>query len=123
MEWGGRISETVSITLNIENNIKNCFNKIEGWAFWKNKDSKNSKIYLRFKFKRNSRLREIVVPLNAIERPDVAKAFENEAYRYSGFYSYMPARVIKNKEYIETAELIICNSDMWGSTIILENND
>lgn len=110
-------SET--IVFNIENKMSASFNKIKGWAFLKEKDSKESDIYVCFYFKQK-KLGERILPLNTNVREDVENVFNDKRYLYCGFESYMPRFVIENKSNIIKVELIIKNNNLWGRTVIFD---
>ena len=98
----------------IENKIDNCFNKIQGWAFLKNKLASESQIYIRVGFKKNKAL---VIPLRSIPREDVADFFGDKRYLLCGFCQYMPAAIIQKWNIIEWLEILICNQGIWKSKI------
>ena len=114
------ISKEENIVFHIENNIENCFNKIQGWAFWMGRDSCNSQIYIRCMFHKHRNIKEIVVPLVSLKSYDVVNAFNEESYRYCRFCSYMPSVIINSQTYIKSVELLINNKTAWGKVIIFE---
>lgn len=106
------------IIVNVENDIGRFFNKIKGWAIWKEKESVKSKLYICCLFQHERKKTCYVVPLISHARTDVAEYFNNQKYVFSGFEQYMPATIINNWEYIEKVELIIENHFMQGKKIL-----
>lgn len=108
-----RYKTNCDMIFNIENDISCCMNKIQGWAFLQNVDSKESMIYIRFTEKYKI-VKEMVLPLKITERTDVAEAYKEEKYKYCGFFTYMPAEVILNHKKYENIELIVQNGNKCG---------
>lgn len=117
------VKMTDDIIVNIENDIKACFHKIKGWAFWKNKDAKNSELYVYCLFQKDGEEKNWVVPLVTRERSDVAEYFQNKKYELCGFESYMPAAIVNNWQYIKKVELIIKNHFMCGRRILFDRSE
>lgn len=111
------------ILVNVENDITKCFNKIEGWIFWKEKDSRNSELYVYCRGKIRGKAKNWVIPIKLKERLDVAEYFQDNKYIQSGFDAYMPAEIIANWSRISSVELIIKNDIEVGKTSIVNKDE
>ncbi|MBQ7943977.1 MAG: hypothetical protein IJ326_07955 [Lachnospiraceae bacterium] len=116
------IEEMDDIIVNLENNIEVFFNKIQGWAIWKGKNSQDSEVYIRCLFRGAKKEMNWVIPLTKIERDDVVSYLKGDAYKLSGFNSYMPALVINNWKNIVRVELIIKNNSECGKKILIRRD-
>lgn len=116
------LEECKEIIINVENNIRECFNKIEGWAFWNEKDSNISEMYVRCIYENAKKEINWIIPLELKDREDVAQHFQNEKYLRSGFKAYMPATVINNWDKISAVELIIRNELEIGKYTLVKKS-
>ena len=79
----------------IEAKLTNDKPNIAGWAFIPDCESHESKIYIYVKH--NDSIKYFLAKTR--ERNDVANAFQNEAYRNSGFFVSIPLEILKNTEF------------------------
>lgn len=112
-----KLNLNCDVVFNIENSIEKCINRIQGWAFLKNVDSKDSVVYIHITLKRKI-VKEIILPLKISERRDVAEAFNDSQYMNCGFSAYMPAEIIINQINMSKIELVVENGEKCGSVII-----
>lgn len=113
-----KLNLNCDVVFNIENDIENCMNRIQGWAFLKDVDSKDSAIYMCKTLK--GKIVKEILPLKINERIDVAEAFNDYQYKNCGFSTYMPAEIIINQKNMSKIELVVENGNKRGSVIIKE---